>query len=412
MSTAGMITGFDVLVVGAPWRELTFVEVHTDQGLHGVGEVRMVSKTDTLLAAIAELGERYVVGTDPFQLSRLAWQVQVGEYGKPGEITQSALAAFDVACWDLMGQALGVPVWKLLGGRFRDAVPAYANGWYRTGRDPVAVAERAREVVAGGYRALKIDPFGAAVATLTAAELRRSVAILEAVRDAVGPDVELYLEMHGRFTAATARLVAAAVAPTRPGWLEEPVPPGDLQGLRSVRAHTSLPIATGERIHTADELVPYLEGGLVDILQVDLTHFGGITGLHRLAGWTGAYNIQLAPHNVCGPVGTAAAVHFAVATANVAVLEHFNDFADPWVFDLAAGAPRVDPATGSFPVPQAPGLGVRLDRDACAAYPRSFGRLPLFSEGWERRAEYRSPGPAVLAPAPQVESAGPDTGAG
>jgi galactonate dehydratase len=394
MTTAGRIVAFDVLVVGAPWRELTFVEVHTDEGLHGVGEVRMVSKTDTLLAAIAELGERYVVGADPFDLTRLAWQVQVGEYGKPGEITQTALAIFDVACWDLIGQALGVPVWKLLGGRFRDTVPAYANGWYRADREPTAVAALARDVVARGYRALKIDPFGPAVATLTAAELRRSVGIVEAVRDAVGPDVELYLEMHGRFTAATARTVADAVAPARPGWLEEPVPPGDLHGLRSVRAHTPLPIATGERVHTGDELVPYLEGGLVDILQVDLTHHGGITGLHRLAGWTGAYNIQLAPHNVCGPVGTAAAVHLAVATANVAVLEHFNDFADPWVSDLAEGAPRVDPATGGFAVPQAPGLGVRLDRDACAAYPRSHGRLPLFDEGWERRATRASTGDA------------------
>lgn len=386
MSGAGRVVGFDVVVVGAPWRELTFVEVHTDAGLHGVGEVRMVSKTDTLLAAIAELGERYVVGADPFDLGRLAWQVQVGEYGRPGEITQTALAIFDVACWDIIGQALGVPVWKLLGGRFRDTVPAYANGWYRADRrDPAAVAALAAEVVARGYRALKIDPFGAAVATLTPAELRRSVGVLEAVRDAVGPDVELYLEMHGRFTAATARLVAEAVAPTRPGWLEEPVPPGDLQGLRSVRAHTHLPIATGERAHTADEVMPLLEGGLVDYLQVDLTHHGGITGLHRVAGWADAYHLLLAPHNVCGPVGTAAAVHLAVARANIAVLEHFNDFADPWVLDLADGAPRVDRDTGGFAVPQAPGLGVRLDREACAAHPRSMGRLPLFDEGWERR---------------------------
>lgn len=385
MSAAGRVTGFDVVVVGAPWRELTFVEVHTDEGLHGVGEVRMVSKTDTLLAAIAELGERYVVGTDPFDLTRLAWQVQVGEYGRPGEITQTALAIFDMACWDIIGQALGVPVWQLLGGRFRDTVPAYANGWYQTHREPAGMAAMARHVTARGYQALKIDPFGAAVATLSPAELRRSVTILEAVRDAVGPDVELYLEMHGRFTAATARLVADAVAPVHPGWLEEPVPPSDLHGLRSVRAHTHLPIATGERVHTADEVLPLLEGGLVDYLQVDLTHHGGITGLHRVAGWAAAYHVLLAPHNVCGPVGTAAAVHLAVASANVAVLEHFNDFADPWVLDLADGAPRVDPATGGFAVPDAPGLGVRLNRDACAAHPRSRGRLPLFDAGWERR---------------------------
>jgi galactonate dehydratase len=391
VTDAGRITGFDVFVVGAPWRELTFVEVHTDQGLHGVGEVRMVSKTDTLLAAIGELGARYVVGADPFNLQRLAWQVQVGEYGRPGDVAQSALAAFDIACWDVIGQALDVPVWKLLGGCFRDTVPAYANGWYRTDRDPSAVAALARDVVARGYRGLKIDPFGSAVATLTAAELDRSVEILNAVREAVGWNIDLYLEMHGRFTAATARQVADAVTALRPAWLEEPVPPGDLHGLRSVRDHTSLPIATGERIQTGDELVPYLEGALVDVLQVDLTHFGGITALHQLAGWTSAYNLQLAPHNVCGPVGTAAAVHLAVAAANVAVIEHFNDFADPWVYDLVSGAPRVDTATGCFPVPQGPGLGVRLDREVCARYPRSHGRLPLFDDGWERRAGQEGP---------------------
>lgn len=386
MGDAGLITGFDVLVVGAPWRELTFVEIHTDEGLRGVGEVRMVSKTDTLLAAIAELGERYVVGADPYDLTRLAWHVGVGEYGRPGEVTRTALAIFDTACWDVIGQALGVPVWKLLGGRFRDDVPAYANGWYRAEREPAAMSALSRDVVARGYRALKIDPFGAAVATLTPGELRRSVSIMESVRAAVGPDVEVYLEMHGRFTAATARLVADAMAPVQPGWLEEPVPPGDLHGLRSVRAHTHLPIATGERVHTTDEVMPLLEGGLVDYLQVDLTHHGGITGLHRVAAWAEAYHLQLAPHNVCGPVGTAAAVHVAVAASNVAVLEHFNDFSDPWVQDLVEGAPRVDPATGAFPVPQRPGLGVRLDRDACAARPRSRGRLPLFAVGWERRA--------------------------
>src|SRR5438093_11033270 len=158
-----------VTIVGAPWRELVFLELIADNGLTGVGEVRMVNKTDTLVACVGELAPRYVVGSDPFDVERLAWNVQRAEYGRPGEVTQSALAAFDIACWDLMGQVLGVPVWKLLGGRFRDRVPAYANGWYQADRDPKSIATLARAVVERGYRALKLDPFGSASAEIDAA---------------------------------------------------------------------------------------------------------------------------------------------------------------------------------------------------------------------------------------------------
>src|SRR3954466_3889940 len=172
-------------VVGTPWRELLFLELSTDDGLTGVGEVRMVNKTDTLVACLGELAPRYVIGSDPFDVERLAWNVQRAEYGRPGEVTQSALAAFDVACWDLMGQSLGVPIWKLLGGRFRDRVPAYANGWYQAERKVSAVARLAKQVVARGYRALKLDPFGAASAELPAPEKRRAAAIVAGVRDAV-----------------------------------------------------------------------------------------------------------------------------------------------------------------------------------------------------------------------------------
>ena len=153
-------------VVGTPWRELVFVELVTDDGLVGLSELRMVNKTDTVLACIDELAPRYVVGACPFDVERLAWNVQRAEYSRSGEIAQSALAAFEVACWDLMGQALGVPVWKLLGGCFRERVPAYANGWYQAEREPAPIARLARQVVARGYRALKLDPFGAASAEL------------------------------------------------------------------------------------------------------------------------------------------------------------------------------------------------------------------------------------------------------
>ena len=384
------ITDIRTTVVGAPWRELVFVEMTTDDGRTGTAEVRIVNKTDTLLACIGELAPRYVIGSDPFDVERLAWNVQRAEYGRPGEVTQSALAAFDVACWDLMGQALGVPVWKLLGGRFRDRVPAYANGWYTGKRDPAVIARLARDVVARGYRALKLDPFGAASAELPAADRRRSEAIVAAVRDAVGPDVQILVEMHGRFTPATAVRVATMLEPYDPEWIEEPVPPENAAALARVRQATRIPIATGERAHTIADIREFIEGGLADVVQVDLTHFGGFLAMKQLAGWAAAHYLLMAPHNVCGPVGTMANVHLAVATPNYKILEHFNDFADPWVHDLVDHSPRVSAEDGCFDLPQRPGLGVRLNHDVCRAHPRTGGRIKLFEAGWEKRVGVKS----------------------
>ena len=372
-------------VVGTPWRELAFVELLTDEGLTGVSEVRMVNKTDTLVACIEELAPRYVVGSDPFDVERLAWNVQRAEYGRPGEVTQSTLAAFDIASWDLIGQSVGVPIWKLLGGKFRDKVPAYANGWYQTDLEPRAIAALAGQVVARGYRALKLDPFGAAHAELSAAHRRRAEAIMAAVRDAVGPDVEIYVEMHGRFTSSAAARVAAMLEPYDPEWIEEPVPPDNDETLARVRAATRIPIATGERAHTIADIRPIVERGLADIIQIDLTHFGGFLPTKCVAGWADAHHLLMAPHNVCGPVGTMANVHLAISTPNYKVLEHFNDFADPWVQELVDAAPTVSASDGCFALPERPGLGVRLNADACRAHPRTGGRLKLFEEGWQRR---------------------------
>ena len=379
------VTSVRTTVVGTPWRELVFVELETDTGLTGVGEVRPVNKTDSFIAVVDELAGRYVVGTDPFDTERLAWSIERLEYGRPGEHGQSALAAFDIACFDLMGQHLGVPVWKLLGGRFRDRVPAYANGWYQADLEPDRIAELAAAVVARGYRAMKLDPFGAASVRIGAADRRRAVAVVAAVRAAIGPDVDLMIEMHGRFSPDTAAQVAQALEPFAPRWIEEPVPPENAAALARVRAATQTSIATGERIHSVWDAAPFIEGGNVDIIQADLTHFGGFTGMRRLAGWTEAHYLTLAPHNVGGPVATAANVHLAVATRNVDIVEHFNDFADGWVSELVDHAPTVDAVDGCFGVRERPGLGVRLDHDACARHPRTSARLRLFVDGWQKR---------------------------
>ena len=378
------ITEVSTTVVGAPWRDLTFVELATDDGLTGVGEVRMVNKTATLLACIAELSDRYVVGRDPFEIERLAWNIQWAEYGRAGEVAQSTLSAFEIACWDLMGQSLGVPIWKLLGGRFRERIPAYANGWYQGERDAETFGDLARGVVDADYGALKVDPFGMAAIDLPRSELRLAIDLLQAVRDAIGPDRDLMIEMHGRFAPDVAARIARAVEELEPAWIEEPVGPENVRGLRRVREATALPIATGERLHSLGDLRPFIEEGLVDVIQADLTHFGGFTMMKRLAGWASAYQLRLAPHNVCGPVGTMANIHFAASTPNFMTLEHFNDFTDPWVFKLVDQPPKVD-SDGCFPVPDRPGLGLRLDHDACAEHPPTGGVIMLFEEGWERR---------------------------
>jgi galactonate dehydratase len=371
-------------VVGTPWRELVFVELVTEEGLIGVGEVRMVNRTETLVACVHELAPRHVIGADPFDVELLAWKIQRSDYSRPGEVTQSALAAFDVACWDLMGQALGVPVWKLLGGRFRARVQAYANGWYQGNRDPETIGRLAGAVVDRGYRALKLDPFGAASSELSPVEERRALDIVAAVRTAVGPDVQLFVEMHGRFTAATAVRIASKLEAFGPEWIEEPVPPENPEAMRRVRQGTRLPIATGERAHLMEDIRPFIEQGLVDVVQVDLTHFGGFLPMKRVAGWADAYYLLMAPHNVCGPVGTMANLHFAIATPNYKVLEHFNDFADSWVHTLVDYAPSVD-ADGCFGVPDRPGLGLSLRHDVCREHPRTGGQIRLFEEGWEQR---------------------------
>jgi galactonate dehydratase len=385
------IANVSTIVVGCPWRDLVFVELETDDGRTGVGEVRPVNKVDTVVAAIHEFGKRYLVGADPSDVELFAWNMRRGDYGRPGEVVASAAAALEIACWDLTGQALGVPVYRLLGGHVRDRVPAYANGWYQSERDPAAFAALAGKVLDRGYRALKVDPFGSAFGELSAAELRLSLDIATAIRERIGPDIGLMIEMHGRFTAGQAATLARDLEPLRPTWIEEPVPPENAAALRRVREATYLPIATGERIHAIEDVLPFLELGVVDIVQVDMTHFGGFLPMKNLAGMVDAHYLTMAPHNVCGPVGTMANIHLAIATPAVRILEHFNDFADPWVSDLVDVAPTVDKADGAFGLPTGTGLGLKLDTAACAQYPARGKLIRLFQPGWEQRIDNSAP---------------------
>ncbi|WP_280438454.1 mandelate racemase/muconate lactonizing enzyme family protein [Nocardia carnea] len=377
------ITKLETFVVGTPWRNLTYVLVHTDEGLTGVGETRMLGHTDALLGYLREAADNHILGSDPFAAEDLVRRMKYGDYGRAGEIVMSGIACVETACWDIKGKALGVPVWQLLGGAVTDRIPAYANGWYTTERTPEAYAEAARGVVARGYRALKIDPFGSGRYELSHAETMRTVALIEAVREAIGPDTELMLEMHGRFNPATAIRLARELAPYRPAWLEEPVPPENLKALKKVAAKTDIPIATGERIHDRIEFREIFDSQVADIIQPDLGHIGGIGETRKLAATAETHYMLVAPHNVGGSVLTAATLQVAFCTPNFKILEHFNDFADSAIRKVVSGAPRV--VDGYFERSDRPGLGVEFDTAAAAEFPQQQAHFDLWADGWEKR---------------------------
>jgi galactonate dehydratase len=377
------------LVLGTAWRNLTFVVVETDEGLSGVGEVRMINHTDALLGYLAEAVPNHVRGSDPFAIEDLVRRMYRNDYARVGQIAASAISVIEMACWDIVGKALGQPVYRLLGGAVRERIPAYANGWYtveRTPEDFHAAAVRAR---ARGYQALKLDPFGSAWYELPASERLRSVGLVEAVRDALGPDGEIFVEMHGRFTPATAIALAHELEPLRPSWIEEPVPPENVAALAKVAHAVRVPVATGERIHARHEFREVFERQAADIVQPDLTMCGGILETRRIASWAESYYVLVAPHNVGGPVSTAAALHLAACTPNFKIQEHFNDFAEDFVHEAVIGASRVAD-DGSFPLPEGPGLGVTLNEDVIQAHPRRNIHFDLFGDQWHLRQAQRT----------------------
>lgn len=380
------ITRVTPLVLGTAWRNLTFVKVETDEGLVGVGETRSLNKDDALLGYLNEAVPRYVLGADPFEIEQLVQRMFRGDFGRAGEIAMTGISVIEMACWDLMGKALNQPVYRLLGGAVRERIPAYANGWYTVERSPQEFHAAALRAVARGYRALKFDPFGAGLYELERAEKLRTIALVEAVRDAVGPEVEILIEMHGRFNPVTAVEMINALAPYKPGWFEEPVPPENLPALKKVTdavASLGIPMATGERIHTLYEYRELFELGVADIIQPDITHIGGLLNAKKLAAWADAYYVLVAPHNVGGPVSTAAALHLAACTPNFKIQEHFNDFSEEYVKQAAPGNPEI--ANGSFPLPSGPGLGVTLDEDVLRAHPKQAVHFNLFKEDWHKR---------------------------
>jgi galactonate dehydratase len=381
------ITDIETFVVGTDWRNLTIVRLHTDEGLTGLGEARMVNHTDALVGYLREAAPRHVVGHDPFRTEELVKKMGRDDFSRAGEVMSSGIAAFETACWDIIGKALDQPVYNLLGGAVRERIKAYANGWYRVEREPEEFHAAAKKVVERGYKALKLDPFGPGHYELERSEKLRAVALVEAVRDAIGEEPEIMLEMHGRFSPATAVEMARMMEPYGLGWVEEPVPPVNLKALKkaSEGIPSGVPVATGERIHQRGEYRELFELQAADVIQPDISHIGGLLETKKLAAWADVYYVTIAPHNVGGQINTAAALHLAACTTNFKIQEYFNDFADPWVRETAPGLPEV--VDGYFALPEGPGLGIELDEEVIEAHPKQDVHFNLFAEGWERRGQ-------------------------
>lgn len=370
-------------VVGNPWKNWVFVKVITDEGLTGIGEATGGLQAMPNAAAVQEMRPLYI-GRDPRNVVEIWDRMHKGLYlGRT-----PAMAGVEMACWDILGKRLGVPVWQLLGGRLRTRVRAYANGWYRGPRDPEGFAERARRVVEMGYTALKFDPFGSNFRFLSRDEERRSVAIVEAVRNAVGDGPDLLIEAHDRFAPATAVWLAHALADFRPMWIETPVASNDIEATLEVARQVPVPVASGERLATLEEFARLAAGKVVSILQPEVLKIGGIGQMMAVAAVADAHQAFLAPHCAQSPLTTVVNAHIDAAIPNFLIQETFDDFLEPWARDIMTGT--VEIREGYITVPEAPGLGVDLLEEEAVRHPyKDTNFLRLFEPGWERRGEER-----------------------
>jgi len=365
-------------IIGNPWKNWVIVKVDTDDGISGLGEATGI--TSAPMAAEVQEMARFVLGLDPREPLRVAEALHKGAFLS----MKPATCAIEIACWDLLGKSLGVPVWRLLGGRLQERLRAYANGWYTCPREPSAFAERAAQVKAMGYTALKFDPFGTAYLELDRPEEKLSLAIVSAVREAVGDEVDLLIEGHDRFSTHTAIRVGRALAEFRPMWFETPVFSHSIQATVEVARAIPVPVASGERLCYPSEFAALLESGVVGIVQPEPLRCGGISGVLRVAALARTHEAQVACHQAESPLNTAVNAHLHCTMPHFLIQECFDDFLVPWARDVFHGTPQV--ADGYLEPSSAPGLGVELDEKEAAKHPYGEDRMiRLFETGWEKR---------------------------
>lgn len=359
------ITGVETYLTYLGRRNIPYVRVLTDEGIHGVGEAFSVGPDRATVEAIAYFAE-WLLDRDPLDIEGL-WQLMyAGSRFPGGSALNAAISGIEHALWDIKGKALDTPVYQLIGGKCRDRVRVYQGVG---GDSPQALAENAQRLVSEyGYTALKMFPFSSGTPLWhdagVAPALKGAEARMRAVREAVGDEVDIGLDAHAQiFSPAMALSLCRALEPYHPLFVEEPLRPENREAMGHVRAQSPVPIATGEALFTKYEFRDLLAHQGADIIQPDVCIVGGLWEMKKIAAMAEAEYVLVAPHNPCGPVATAVNVHFSLSTHNFLILEYRADD-DP---DRRAIVDEPMPLEeGYIPAPTRPGLGIDLDLEACA----------------------------------------------
>lgn len=374
------IRRFETFLTNAGLRNYLFLRLTTDTGLKGIGEASLEWQEKTVQTLCHEWVEGRILGRDPFDVEAVIGGMVRDQY-QGGATVMTAISGVEIALWDLIGQMCGQPVYRLLGGRCQPRLPAYANGWYGGCRSPRDYAERAKDVVARGYRAMKFDPFDAAWKEPAKEEADAAEERVAAVREAVGPDVGLLMEYHGRLSAGAAVAMMRRLERFAPAWTEEPVAPDRVELLADVKRQTGGVIASGERLYTLADFQRLINLRAADVIQLDLAHCGGLLIGKKIAALAEAQDLNVAPHCSVGPVALAAALHFDLSTPNFLIQEAFAEFDVPWRNALVCGWNPLQ--RGEFVLPDEPGLGLRLDEAVIAEHPYQPNTFPsLWDQTW------------------------------
>jgi galactonate dehydratase len=350
------ITRIETFLVAPRW---LFVRLETSGGLVGWGEASCEGRSETVRTAVHQLGE-YLIGQDPFRIED-HWQVMSkGSFYRHGVILSSAVAGLDQALWDLLGKSVGLPVHVLLGGPVRDRVRVYC--WVG-GDEPAEVADQIAQVVEEGMTAVKMNASGRMKPLGTPASLQGVYDRVAAAREVLGPDRDVAVDLHGRFTLATARRLARLLEPLSPFFLEEPVAPENSHLIGQVVASTVTPVSTGERLYTRQEFLPVLQAGIA-VAQPDLSHAGGISEVRRIASLCETFDVAIAPHCPLGPIALASSLQVAFATPNHLIQEqsigiHYNEGAE--VLDYVVDREPFRFVDGHVERFTGPGLGIEVD---------------------------------------------------
>jgi len=359
------ITDVEIYTVFCYRTNWVFVKILTDEGISGVGEATLEYKEHAVVGAIEHL-KQYLIGKDPTQIELHYHQMYRDAYWRGGPVLMSALSAVEAGLWDINGKALGVPVHRLLGGKYHDKVKVYANGWFAGASSPEQFASAAQRAVKRGFKGLKWDPFGKAYMTISNEELEKALVCIDAVRSAVGPDVDLFIEGHGRFNVPSAIRIAREIEPFKPVWFEEPIPPDNLDAMVQVKMKSNVAIAGGERLYSRHSFREALEKRALDFIQPDVSHAGGLLECRKIASMAESYYIPFAPHNPSGPIANATTLQLAACTPNFFYLEIMETDVT-WRQEITDE--KLVFEDGFMHIPDRPGLGIELLTDEARKHP-------------------------------------------